>query len=96
MEIILRTGDYLAKVKNEIFVLCPEFTGVEQYFRNGENAIWKLQSISFPTDTNFSVVIRYKRCNFTDEKKCLQHVFWNTKSCNSATPIRVIPSPPII
>ena len=27
------------KVKNEIFVLCPEFTGVEQYFRNGENAM---------------------------------------------------------
>ena len=26
-------------VKNEIFVLCPEFTGVEQYFRNGENAM---------------------------------------------------------
>ena len=27
------------KVKIEIFVLCPEFTGVEQYFRNGENAM---------------------------------------------------------
>jgi len=27
------------KVKNEIFVLCPELTGVEQYFRNGENAM---------------------------------------------------------
>ena len=27
------------KVKNEIFVLCPEFTGVEQYFINGENAM---------------------------------------------------------
>ena len=25
------------KVKNEISVLYPEFTGVEQYFRNGEN-----------------------------------------------------------
>ena len=27
------------KVKNEIFVLCPELTGVDQYFRNSENAM---------------------------------------------------------
>ena len=27
------------KVKNEIFVLCPELTGVEQYFRNDKNAM---------------------------------------------------------
>ena len=34
------------KVKNEIFVLCPEFTRVEQYFRNGENAMGNV--ILFP------------------------------------------------
>ena len=61
------------KVKNEIFVLCPELTGVEQYFRNGEKCHGKLYSIFFPTDTNLSVMIRYKRSKFTDEKKCLQH-----------------------
>ena len=27
------------KVKNEIFVLCPELTGLEQYFRNGEDVM---------------------------------------------------------
>ena len=29
----------LQKVENERFGLCPEFIGVEQYFRNGENAM---------------------------------------------------------
>ena len=27
------------KVNIEIFVLCPEFTGVEKYFKNDENAM---------------------------------------------------------
>ena len=66
MEIILRTGDYLAKSQKwDICVVYRIYwAGVEQYFRNGENAM-----VSFPTDTNFSVLIRNKMCNFTDEKK---------------------------
>ena len=39
MEIILHTGDYLEKRENGRFGLCPDFTGVKQYFRNVEYAM---------------------------------------------------------
>ena len=48
-----------------LFGLCPNFTGVEQRFRNVQNATGN----SLQTYTSFSTMIIYKRCNFCNVNK---------------------------
>ena len=61
------------KVKNEIFVLCPEFTGVEQYFTNGENAVGNFILSPFRLTLILALWLGIKGVTLRMKKKCLQH-----------------------
>ena len=61
------------KVKIEIFVLCPEFTGVEQYFRNYLNAMGNFILSSFRLTLILALWLGIKGVTLRLKKKCLQH-----------------------
>ena len=61
------------KVKIEIFVLCPEFTGVEQYFRNDENAMGNFILSSFRLTLILALWLGINGVTLRMKKKCLQH-----------------------
>ena len=60
------------KVKIEIFVLCPEFTGVEQYFRNSENAMGNFILSSFGLTLILALWLGIKGVTLRMKKKFLQ------------------------